>query len=316
MYILVTGGAGFIGGHLVRALAEGGSRVRVLDNLSTGRRENLAEVGAEIELIEGDIRNPEALRRALDGAELVFHLAAMVSVVQSVEQPLEAQETNATGTIRLLEAARAAGVRRVVQASSCAVYGDPGRMPIGEDTPAQPLSPYALTKLAAEQAGQLYTSLYGLETVALRFFNVYGPRQDPASPYAAAVPRFVAALRDGRAPTIYGDGLQTRDFVYVGDVVRALWTAATVAGIGGEVFNVGRGEACSVRDLVQTLLEVLGSDLAPAYAPARAGEVRHSQADVSRFAARAGFSAEVGLREGLALTIGMSGVSREGFALP
>lgn len=301
--VLVTGGAGFIGSHLVRALLERSCRVRVLDNFSTGRHELLAPMRQSIDVIEGDIRDFPTVCDAVAGVDLVFHLAAMVSVVESVEQPLQAQATNATGTLHILEAARRAGVQRVVQASSCAVYGNSEQLPISEAEPPQPLSPYAATKLAAEQSGQLYTRLYGLETVALRFFNVYGPRQDPASPYAAVVPRFVAALRAGKQPTIYGDGQQSRDFVFVGDIVRALWVAATTPGSGGGIFNVGSGTASSVLDLTTTIGDLLGVAVQPHFAPARDGEVRHSRADVSLFATTAGFRSEVALREGLAAVI-------------
>src|SRR5690242_12653178 len=206
MQILVTGGAGFIGSHLVTWLVAQGHQVRVLDNFSTGRRTTLTSIGSSVTTIEGDIRNFATVQSAMHGAEYVFHLAAMVSVHQSIEQPLQAQAINATGSLHVLEAARLERVRRVVQASSCAVYGNTERLPVRETEPPQPLSPYAVTKLAAEQSGQLYTHLYQLETVALRFFNVYGPRQDPASPYAAVVPRFLAALRAQQSPTIYGDG--------------------------------------------------------------------------------------------------------------
>jgi nucleoside-diphosphate-sugar epimerase len=298
--VLVTGGAGFIGSHLVRWLVQENHVVRVLDNLSTGRRALLGPAEGAIELIEGDIRDLEAVQSAVAEVDLVFHLAAMVSVEQSVEQPLLAQSINATGSMHVLEAARKAGARRVVQASSCAIYGNCERLPIAESEPPQPFSPYAMTKLAAEQAGQLYARLYDLEVVALRFFNVYGPRQDPTSPYAAAVPRFLAALQAGQQPTIYGDGLQSRDFIFVADIVRALWAAATVPGLAGEVFNVGRGEALSIRDLVDTLGDLLGVPIQPRFASPREGEVRHSLADVSRFAERAGFRAQVGLRQGLA----------------
>ncbi|HEX9370841.1 MAG TPA: NAD-dependent epimerase/dehydratase family protein [Roseiflexaceae bacterium] len=303
MNILVTGGAGFIGSHLVEWLVEQGHRVRVLDNFSSGHPESLASVRGAIELVAGDIRDLAAVRAAARDVDLIVHLAAMVSVVQSIAEPLAAQAINAMGSLHVLEAARQAGVRRVVQASSCAVYGDAARLPIDEDTPPEPLSPYAATKLAAEQAGRLYSRLYGLEAVALRFFNVYGPRQDPASPYAAVVPRFVAALRGGQQPTIYGDGGQSRDFVFVGDVVRALWVAATAPGIAGEVFNVGRGEARSVLDLAHTIGALLGVDVRPQFAPPRDGEVRHSRADVARFAERAGFRAATSLRAGLEATI-------------
>lgn len=303
MHVLVTGGAGFIGSHLVERLLAQGDRVRILDNLSSGRRERVDAHGARVEFVEGDLRDPGALAHAVAGVDLVFHLAAMVSVAESVERPQEAYAVNTAGTVSLLEAARRAGARRVVQASSCAVYGDTERLPVPESEPARPLSPYAATKLAAEQAGQLYAGLYGLETVALRFFNVYGPRQDPASPYAAVVPRFIARLRAGGQPTIYGDGGQSRDFVYVDDIVQALWVAASRPGLSGQVFNVGRGEQHSVLDLARQIADLLDTPLSPEFAPARAGEVRHSRADVERFAAQAGFRARYSLRDGLARMI-------------
>jgi nucleoside-diphosphate-sugar epimerase len=303
MRILVTGGAGFIGSHLVTWLVRQGYRVRVLDNLSTGRKELLDPIRSDVELFVADLRDAEAVSAVAQGTDIIFHLAAMVSVVQSVESPLDAYAVNATGTLHLLEAARLAGVRRVVQASTCAVYADNDHLPLRETELPRPLSPYAATKLAAEQAGQLYTRLYDVETVALRFFNVYGPYQDPASPYAAAIPRFITTLRKGNQPTIYGDGLQSRDFVFVGDVVRALWTAATVPGVAGDIFNVGRGEAYTVVELVQTIGELLNLPVSPHFAPPRSGEVRHSRADTTHFAERARFQAAIGLREGLAATI-------------
>jgi nucleoside-diphosphate-sugar epimerase len=212
--------------------------------------------------------------------------------------------------VGLLEAARQAGVARVVQASSCAVYGNTARLPVSEADQTAPLSPYAATKLAAEQAGQLYSGLYGLETVALRFFNIYGPRQDPASPYAAVVPRFIARLRAGSQPTIYGDGSQSRDFIFVADVIEALWTAATAPGLGGGVYNVGRGEERSVRELADQIGALLGTPVRPQFAPAREGEVLRSCADVELFARAAGFRARHSLREGLARTIEASGGDR------
>ncbi len=303
MNILVTGGAGFIGSHLTHWLVDQGHHVRVLDNLSSGRPEMLGAAQDAVELIVGDICDLATVQTAVTGMHLVFHLAALVSVVESVDHPLRAQAINATGTLHVLEAARAAGVSRVVQASSCAVYGNTVCLPVSEAEPPRPLSPYALTKLAAEQAGQLYTSLYGLETVALRFFNVYGPRQDPASPYAAVVPRFIAALRAGQQPTIYGDGQQSRDFVFVGDIVRALWTAATTRGVAGAIFNVGSGANWSILELAQTIGRLLGVPVQPHFAPERSGEVRHSCADTTLFATRAGFHITTDLRQGLAETL-------------
>ncbi|MCG8349310.1 MAG: SDR family oxidoreductase [Chloroflexales bacterium] len=303
MHILITGGAGFIGSHLVRWLLEQGHVVRVLDNFSTGRRELLDPLCSAITLIEGDICDFTTVCDAVRDIDIVFHLAAMVSVVQSIEQPLQAQTINATGSLHVLEAARQAGIRRVVQASSCAVYGNPECLPVSETELPDPLSPYAATKLAAEQFGQLYTKLYGVETVALRFFNVYGPHQDPGSSYAAVIPRFIAALRRGQQPTIYGDGQQSRDFVFVGDVVQALWVAALSPKTAGKVFNIGRGEAYSVLQLAQLLSKLLNMPAQPRFAPARSGEVRHSRADVSRFAEQTGFQATVELYEGLQATL-------------
>jgi len=227
MHILVTGGAGFIGSRVVEWLVDQGQNVRVLDNLSTGNMDNLRSSSAQIDLHVEDIRNAEAVRRAVAGVDRIIHLAALVSVAQSIAEPGLAHAINVTGTLHVLEAARTACVRRVVFASSCAVYGDPTRIPTDEHTPLHPLSPYALSKSVAEQYAQLYSDLYGLECVVLRFFNVYGPRQDPMSPYAAVVPRFIAALIAGEQPTIFGDGLQSRDFIYVDDIVRALWIGAT-----------------------------------------------------------------------------------------
>jgi nucleoside-diphosphate-sugar epimerase len=302
MHVLVTGGAGFIGSHLVELLVQRGCTVCVLDNFSSGSPARLAHFGPDVQVIQGDVRDPQALATAMQGAELVFHLAALVSVIQSVEQPAETFDVNLLGTLRVLEAARQNGARRVVLASTCAIYGDTASLPVRESDPPAPVSPYAASKLAAEEALKLYTRLHSLETVSLRFFNVYGPRQDPASPYAAVVPRFIAALRAGRQPTIFGDGLQTRDFVYVGDIVAGLWAAATLPSVAGSVFNVGRGEETSVLDLAQTIGACLGVAVNPVFAPSRDGEVRRSRADVTAFAA-AGFQARTSLREGLALTV-------------
>lgn len=303
MHILVTGGAGFIGSHMVEWLLDQRHTVRVLDNLSTGHADNLGAWSTQIDLRVHDIRDTEAVQSAVAGVDAIIHLAALVSVGQSIAEPELAHAINVTGTLRILEAARAAAVGRVVLASSCAVYGDPTRIPTDEDTRPHPLSPYALSKYVNEQYAQLYNDLYGLECVALRFFNVYGPRQDPKSPYAAAVPRFIAALLAGEQPMIFGDGLQSRDFIYVGDIVRALWTAASTPGIAGAVFNVGGGAARSVLELAQTIGNLLGVRVQPNFAPERIGEVRHSCADIARFAEQAGFRASVDLISGLAATL-------------
>jgi nucleoside-diphosphate-sugar epimerase len=303
VHILVTGGAGFIGSHLVRWLVAQQHTVRVLDNLSSGNRAWLGPANEQVEFVQGDIRVAETVLAAAAGVELIVHLAAQVSVVESTAHPRDAYLTNVLGSVHVLEAARHHNVRRVVQMSSCAIYGDAELLPIPESTPPQPLSPYASTKLAAEDAGKLYTRLYGVETVALRGFNIYGPRQSPTSPYAAVIPRFIAALQAGQPPTIFGDGLQSRDFIFVGDVVQALWTAASAPGIGGEVFNLGSGAAWSIRDLAAILAELLDSPVQPVFAAARSGEVRHSCASPAHFATRTGFRAGVTLREGLAQTL-------------
>ncbi|MDJ0674122.1 MAG: GDP-mannose 4,6-dehydratase [Calothrix sp. MO_167.B42] len=303
MRILVTGGAGFIGSHLVRWLVEQGHAVKVLDNFSTGSPQLLGSAVKSIELIEGDIRDELTLNNAAADVEVIFHLAALVSVVESIENPFRAQEINATGTLQVLEAARKAGVGRVVQASSSAVYGNNENLPVSEMELPQPLSPYATTKLSAEYSGKLYTHLYDVETVALRFFNVYGPRQDPGSPYAAVIPRFIEALSAGKQPTIYGDGQQSRDFVFVGDIVRALWVAATTPGIAGEVFNVGLGNDISILELALGIGKILGVTVEPNFLPPRVGEVRKSCADVSLFAQKADFRVLTELSEGLEMTI-------------
>ncbi len=303
MRILITGGAGFVGSHLAQWLLEQKHEVQVLDNFSTGKERNIEPIRDSITLIVGDICDMATVQAAMQGVELVFHLAALVSVVESIEDPLRTYAVNSTGSLHVLEAARQAGVRRVVQMSSAAVYGNTSDLPVSEDSPLQPLSPYASTKLVAEQAGHLYTLLYGVETVALRAFNIYGPRQDPASPYASVIPRFVRIIHQGGNPTIYGDGEQTRDFVFVGDVVQALWTAATVNGIAGRVFNVGSGTTTSVRQLAQLVGEAMGVVVSPHFAEARVGEVRHSCANVERFAREANFRVSVPLHTGLQATV-------------
>jgi nucleoside-diphosphate-sugar epimerase len=303
MNVLITGGAGFIGSHLTTWCVEQGHHVRVLDNLSTGKLSNLDHIRDRIDFVDGDIRHLDTVASAMEGVSHVFHLAALVSVIQSVEEPLLAQEINAGGTLHIFETARWMGVERVVQASSCAVYGNREELPIAETAPTQPLSPYALTKLYAEQLGQLYTELYQLPVVSLRFFNVYGPGQDPHSPYSAAIPRFVERMLQSRPVTIFGDGEQSRDFVFVGDIVQALVTSATHMGAIGRVFNVGRGEAYSVRTVVNRLAATLGVETMIEYTSPRAGEVRHSCADVSLLETHTGYRPSTDLADGLHATI-------------
>jgi nucleoside-diphosphate-sugar epimerase len=300
---LVTGGAGFIGSHLTDRLVEEGWSVRVLDDFSSGREENLSRSAGAIELIRGDLRDEGALGKAVRDVEVVFHQAAVPSVPRSVAEPLRTHEVNATGTLRLLEAARGAGVRRLVFAASSSAYGDTPILPKVETMPANPLSPYALQKFAGEVYCRLYASLYGLETVALRYFNVFGPRQDPASEYAAVIPRFVQACLEGRSPRIHGDGEQTRDFTFVGDAVRANLLAADAEGAAGAVVNVAGGTRTSLNALLAHVRELTGSRVEAVHGPPRAGDVRHSLADLGRAEALLGYRPAVGVREGLARTI-------------
>jgi len=310
---LVTGGAGFIGSHLVEALVERGERVRVLDDFSTGRRENLAAVADRIELIEGDVADADTVERATSEGDVVLHLAAIASVQASLEAPQRAHRVNAGGTLNVLEAARrtrvragqaGGGVRRVVFASSTALYGDHVALPLQEELPPRPLSPYAASKAAGEMYCAAFHASYGVPTVAMRFFNVYGPRQDPTSPYSGVVSIFAARMTCGKRPVIYGDGRQTRDFVYVADVVRALLLACEREAAIGAVFNVAGGKQTSVLELAATLNQVLGTSLAPTFAPARAGEVRFSEGDTRRAQEALGWKATVSLREGLTGLIG------------
>lgn len=296
---LVTGGAGFIGSHLVEALVARGRKVRVLDNFSTGRWENLSAVQDRIEVIEGDIRDPLAVRQAMDGVDVVAHLAAIVSVERSIQDPRETMDVNVGGTLNLLEEARRAGVSRFLFASSAAVYGDHSELPLCEDLPLCPLSPYAASKVAGEALGRAYWVSYGLPTAILRFFNVYGPRQDPQSPYSGVISIFVGRMRRGLPPIVYGDGLQTRDFVYVEDVAAALIRAGERDGAAGAVVNVALGKETSVLRLVTLLNQALGTALEPEFAPPRAGEVRRSAGDPGRARAVLGWQPTVGLAEGL-----------------
>ena len=301
---LVTGGAGFIGSHLVEALAVAGEPVVVFDNLTTGSLGNLTAVMPRIEFVEGDVRHLDLVRRAMEQVDVVFHLAAVSAVSPSVRDPLTTNAVNVTGTLNVLVAARAAGVRRVVFASSAAVYGSSPVLPKTETLPPEPLSPYAVSKLAGEAYCQVFTHAYGLETVALRLFNVYGPRQNPASEDSGVVTRFLAQLEAGQAPRIDGDGLQSRDLVYVGDVVRAFQQAAVAPDVSGEALNIGSGQSTTINDLAVTLVRIMapGSGLRPIHQEERVGDVRHSRADISKAAALLRFKPAVGLAEGLAST--------------
>ncbi len=301
--VLVTGGAGFIGSHVAERLCAGGHRVRVLDNFATGRRDNLAHLGEDIELIEGDIRSYERAHNAVRGCELVFHQAALPSVPRSVQDPLTSNESNVTGTLNILLASRDEGVRRVVLASSSSVYGPSPTLPKQEEMPAVPISPYAVAKLAAEAYGRSFFQVYGLETVALRYFNVFGPRQDPRSAYAAVIPRFATALLAGERPVVYGDGEQSRDFTYVDNTVDANLLAADAPDVAGQVFNVACGERISLNDLLDELRSIVGSDTAADYQERRPGDLVHSLADLTRAREAFGYEPAIGFRAGLERTV-------------
>ncbi len=296
---LVTGGAGFIGSHLVEALVRRGDTVRVLDDLSSGYLENLAAVAPQIEFIHGSITNAEAVSRAVAGVDAIFHLAGLVSVPQSMAQPLRAEELNALGTLNLLVAAKAAGARRLVFSSTCAVYGDDPALPKTEDSPLRPQSPYAISKLTAEQYCRLFAAAFGLETVVLRYFNVFGPRQDPSSAYSGVISIFVDKLTQGITPAIYGDGNQTRDFVFVSDVVQANLLAAAVPAAAGQVFNIGAGRPTGINQLFTGLAALLNFKGQPEYRPARPGDIIHSYANPVLAAQVLGWVAQVPFEAGL-----------------
>jgi UDP-glucose 4-epimerase len=277
---LVTGGAGFIGSHLVEALLERGETVRVLDNFSTGTLANLEHVRRQVRILDGDITDLETVRTAMEGVEVVFHQAALASVPRSIANPLATHHACITGTLHVLMAAREAGVRRVVYAASSSAYGGSLKLPKHEDDPTLPLSPYAVAKLAGEHYCAAFAGVYGLETVRLRYFNVFGPRQSPDSPYAAVVPKFIAAMTSGCRPLIHGDGKQSRDFTFVADVVQANLLAAEAPGVSGKVYNIACGRRTSLLELVQHLNTLLGTDLQPIHTDACPGDVRHSLASI------------------------------------
>lgn len=300
---LVTGGAGFIGSHVVERLVALSHRVRVLDDLSEGRRENLASVWERIEFLEGDVRDLALVRRAMQGVEYVLHQAALRSVPRSVADPITTTEVNVLGTVNVLRAAQEAGVRRVVFASSSSVYGDVSELPLRETQTPRPISPYAVSKLVGEYYCALFTKLYGLETVSLRYFNVFGPRQDPHSEYAAVIARFIRAALRGEPLEIHGDGEQSRDFTYVENVVEANLRAAVAPGIAGEVFNIGCGERYSVLQVKAHLERILGRSLPARHTPPRQGDMRHTQADLSRAEEKLGYRPLISFEEGLRRTV-------------
>ncbi|MFY9265510.1 MAG: SDR family oxidoreductase [Solirubrobacterales bacterium] len=305
MKILVTGGAGFVGSHLVDALLEQGAAVRVLDNLSTGRRENLRHVARDVELHEGDIRDGDAVHRATSGVDVVFHQAALPSVPRSIDAPLTTNDVNVLGTLNVLTAARDAGVRRVVYASSSSIYGDAPGLPRREMQVVAPISPYAVSKLAAEHYCAAFARVYGMETIALRYFNIFGPRQDPQSQYAAAIPRFITRMLSGEQPVVYGNGLQSRDFTYIANVVRCnlLAAAASSEHAAGTVYNCATARPQTIQAIIAALNDELGTEIDPRYEAARAGDVHASSADITLARERLGYEPAVDIAEGLGRTI-------------
>ncbi|MDH7559850.1 MAG: SDR family oxidoreductase [bacterium] len=318
-FYLVTGGGGFIGSHLVEELLRRGDRVRVLDNFATGKRENLAallailreeqpqaDFAGRLEVIEGDVRSYHIVREAAEGVDFVLHQAALPSVPRSVKDPITSNEVNVVGTLNILNAAKETGVRRIVYASSSSIYGDLETLPKTEDMLPKPLSPYAVSKLAGEKYCQVFTRLYGLETVCLRYFNVFGPRQDPASQYSAVIPKFIRLIAKGQRPTVYGDGTQSRDFTYVGNVVQAnlLACEAGAEECSGEVFNIAYGRRVTINGLVRLLNELLGKSVEPVYAEPRLGDVKHSLANIGKARQYLGYNPETDFAEGLRRCMG------------
>jgi UDP-glucose 4-epimerase len=299
--VLVTGGGGFIGSHLAERLLERGDDVRILDSFATGRRENLSHL-PDVEIVEGDVQSFERAQHAVRGCDAVLHQAALPSVPRSIQDPLTSNAVNVTGTLNVLLAARDAGVRRVVYASSSSVYGSNEQLPKREDQPVSPISPYAVSKLAGEGFCRSFTTIYGLDCVSLRYFNVFGPRQDPMSQYAAVIPKFIAAALGGARPVVFGDGEQSRDFTYIDNVVEANLLALESTAGAGEVFNAACGERVSLNEVLAMLSELSGVELDPDYQPGRRGEVRHSQADIGRARETFGYEAPIKFADGLRRT--------------
>ncbi len=308
---LVTGGAGFIGSHLVEALLARGKKVRVLDNFSTGDEANLQSVRDRIEVIDGDITDLETVRAAMRRVDLVFHQAALASVPRSVADPVATHRACVDGTLHVLIAARDARVRRVVYAASSSAYGNSERLPKRESDAAMPLSPYAVSKLAGEQYCAAFSNVYGLETVRLRYFNVFGPRQAPDSPYAAVVPLFIRAMLAGRSPVLHGDGLQSRDFTYIDDVIQANLLAAEAPGVSGRLYNVACGRRTTLLEIVERLNAILGTNIEPTHTEARPGDVRHSQADITRANEDLGYTPRMDVERGLNKCVEYYGVAKE-----
>jgi UDP-glucose 4-epimerase len=301
--VLVTGGAGFIGSHLVDALVAQGDRVAVLDNFSTGRVENLAQVKSQIEVFEGDLTDPQIVRAAVEGVDCIFHQAALASVQRSVEKPLDTHAACVTGTLTLIDEARRAKVRRIVYAASSSAYGDQPTSSKRETDLPLPISPYGAAKLAAEYYLSAFAAMRQIETVSLRYFNVFGPRQDPNSEYSAVIPRFITAMIEGRQPVVYGDGGQSRDFTYVANIAAANLLAARAAGISGRVLNVAAGGKISLLELLAALNKLLKLNVEPRHEPARVGDVRESMADITQARQLLGYEPSIDFLEGLKRSI-------------
>jgi len=300
---LITGGAGFIGSSIARALVTRGDKVRVIDNFFSGKRENLADISKDVELVEGDIRDEAAMARALAGVEVVYHEAAIASVPRSLADPLSSNDANVTGTLKVLHGAKKAGARRVVYAASSSAYGDTPTLPKVETMRPMPLSPYAVAKLAGEHYCQVFAGAYGLETVCLRYFNVFGPHQDPKSEYAAVIPRFVTAALAKQGVTIFGDGTQSRDFCFIENTVEANLLAASAPAASGRVFNVACGAAIDLNGVVKLVGDIVGHAVPITYAPGRVGDVKHSLADITAARERLGYKGAVSFAEGLKRTV-------------
>jgi UDP-glucose 4-epimerase len=300
---LVTGGAGFIGSNIARALVARGENVRILDNFATGRESNLEGLHDKVELVRGDLRDPAAVAKAIEGAHYVLHQAALPSVPRSIEQPIEFNDVNVNGTLVLLQAARAAGVKRVVFAASSSAYGETPTLPKVETMNPEPLSPYAASKLAGEQYLRVFYQSYGLETVSLRYFNVFGPFQDPQSQYAAVIPRFITAALEGRQPVVFGDGLQSRDFCFIENAIEANLLACTAPGAAGQVFNIACGVRTTLLEVLDLVASMTGTQIRAKHEPSRAGDVKHSLADISRARSVLGYPARVSFAEGLQRTV-------------
>ena len=302
-HYLVTGGCGFVGSHLVEALVQKGERVRVFDNCSTGKAENIAHLKNQIELIDGDLRELEAVHQAVAGVDYIFHQGARPSVARSLADPILSNNVNIDGTLNLLVAARDAGVKRVVYAASSSAYGNIPTLPRSETLPPQPASPYAITKYVGECYCRVFTQVFGLDTVALRYFNIFGPRQNPRSQYSAVIPKFIHAYLQGNSPIIEGDGEQSRDFTYIANAVHANLLACHAEGVAGEIFNIGCGQQTSINRLANLIGEMMGADAKPVYTASRPGDVRHSRADIRKAQRLLGYEPKVELKTGLRQTI-------------